>query len=206
MADMKLVVRNERRILGIDPGFGRMGYAVVAAAGNDLRLMVCDAIMTPTGQAYPLRLQLIYEELSVIIDRYCPQEAAIEKLFFGKNVTTAIGVAQARGVVLLILVQSGLTIAEYTPSEVKLAVTGYGAARKEQVGYMVRQLLDLPSIPRPDDAADAAAIAICHAHTLRIIAQVGAFDWLERSLSLVYTRTAFQQKAVLFAFWGYVMT
>jgi len=129
-------------------------------------LIVCDAIMTPTGQAFPLRLQLIYEELSVIIDRYRPQEAAIEKLFFGKNVTTAIGVARARGVALLTLVQSGLTITEYTPNEVKLAVTGYGAARKEQVGYMVRQLLDLPSIPRPDDAADAAAIAICHAHLL----------------------------------------
>jgi crossover junction endodeoxyribonuclease RuvC len=168
MADMKLVVRNERRILGIDPGFGRMGYAVVAAVGNEVRLLVCDAIMTPAGQAYPLRLQLIYEELSVIIDRYHPQEAAIEKLFFGKNVTTAIGVAQARGVALLTLVQSGLTIAEYTPSEVKLAVTGYGAARKEQVGFMVRQLLHLPAVPRPDGAADAAAIAICHAHALRI--------------------------------------
>ena len=164
MTEMKRSERNERLILGIDPGFGRMGYAVVVAAGNDLRLIVCDAIMTPTGQAYPLRLQLIYEELSVIIAQYHPQEAAIEKLFFGKNVTTAIGVAQARGVVILTLVQSGLTIAEYTPNEVKLAVTGYGAARKEQVGYMVRQLLDLPSIPRPDDAADAAAIAICHAH------------------------------------------
>ena len=167
MIEMKRSEKNERRILGIDPGFGRMGYAVVAAAGNDLHLLVCDAIMTPTGQAYPLRLQLIYEELSVIIDRYHPQEAAIEKLFFGKNVTTAIGVAQARGVALLTLVQSGLTIAEYTPSEVKLAVTGYGAARKEQVGYMVQHILDLPSIPRPDDAADAAAIAICHAHMLR---------------------------------------
>ncbi len=164
MTEMKRSERNERLILGIDPGFGRMGYAVVAAAGDDLRLIVCDAIMTPTGQAYPLRLQLIYEELSVIIARYCPQEAAIEELFFGKNATTTIGVAQARGVVLLTLVQSGLTITEYTPSEVKLAVTGYGAARKEQVGYMVRQLLDLPSIPRPDDAADAAAIAICHSH------------------------------------------
>src|SRR6266567_7878088 len=164
MAERKRSARSERLILGIDPGFGRMGYAVVAAAGNELRLLVCDAIMTPTGQAYPLRLQLIYEELSVIIDRYRPQEAAIEKLFFGKNVTTAIGVAQARGVALLTLVQSGLSIEEYTPSEIKLAVTGYGAARKEQVGYMVRHLLDLPSIPRPDDAADATAIAIYHSH------------------------------------------
>ena len=168
MTEKKRSEDNERRILGIDPGFGRMGYAVVAAAGNELHLLVCDATITPTEQAYPLRLQLLYEELSLIIARYHPQEAAVEKLFFGKNVTTAIGVAQARGVALLTLVQSGLTIAEYTPSEVKLAVTGYGAARKEQVGYMVQHILDLPSIPRPDDAADAAAIAICHAHALRL--------------------------------------
>src|SRR6266568_2852770 len=159
---------NERLILGIDPGFGRMGYAVVAAAGDELRLIVCDALMIPKGLGYPQRLLQIYEQLRAIIARYRPQEAAIEKLFFGKNATTAIGVAQARGVVLLTLVQSGLTISEYTPSEVKLAVTGYGAARKEQVGAMVRHILDLPSIPRPDDAADAAAIAICHAHALRI--------------------------------------
>ncbi len=158
---------NERLILGIDPGFGRMGYAVLSAQGMDLYLVACDAIMTPTGLAYPQRLQQIYEQLGAIIARYRPQEGAIEKLFFGRNVTTAIAVAQARGIALLVLTQSGLLIAEYTPSEVKLAVTGYGAARKEQVGYMVRQLLHLPAVPRPDDAADAAAIAICHAHMLR---------------------------------------
>jgi crossover junction endodeoxyribonuclease RuvC len=168
MTEKKHSEDNERPILGIDPGYDRMGYAVVSAVGNELQLLVCDATITPTGQAYPLRLQLIYEELCVIIDRYHPQEAAVEKLFFGRNVTTAIGVAQARGVALLTLVQSGLTIAEYTPAEVKLAVTGYGAARKEQVGYMVQHILGLPSIPRPDDAADAAAIAICHAHSLHI--------------------------------------
>jgi crossover junction endodeoxyribonuclease RuvC len=155
---------NEQRILGIDPGFGRVGYAVIAAAGNDLHLLVCDAIMTPQTLPYPQRLRYLYEQLSATIAQYQPSEAAIEQLFFGKNVTTAISVAQARGVALLVLVQHGLSIAEYTPSEVKLAVTGYGAARKEQVGYMVRQLLHMPAVPRPDDAADAAAIAICHAH------------------------------------------
>jgi crossover junction endodeoxyribonuclease RuvC len=155
---------NERLILGIDPGFGRMGYAVVATDGNDLRLLVCDTIMTPTKLAYPERLQQIYEELGEIIVQYRPREAAIEKLFFGKNATTAIAVAQARGVALLALAQCGLSITEYTPSEVKLAVTGYGAARKQQVGAMVRYILHLTSIPRPDDAADAAALAICHAH------------------------------------------
>jgi crossover junction endodeoxyribonuclease RuvC len=160
--------RSERLILGIDPGYGRMGYALVVAAGNDLRLIVCDAIMTSAAAAYAQRLEQIYEQLGEIIARYRPQEAAIEKLFFGKNVTTAIGVSQARGVILLALTQSGLSISEYAPSEVKLAVTGYGAARKEQVSEMVRLLLRLPAIPRPDDAADAAAIAICHAYMLRI--------------------------------------
>jgi crossover junction endodeoxyribonuclease RuvC len=157
----------ERLILGIDPGFGRMGYAVLAAAGNDLHLLACDAIMTPAALSYPQRLQRIYEQLGEIIADYQPAEAAIEALFFGKNVSTAIAVAQARGVAILTLAQRELSIAEYTPSAVKLAVTGYGAARKEQVGYMVGQLLRLSAIPKPDDAADAAAIAICHAHMLR---------------------------------------
>ena len=160
--------RNERLILGIDPGFGRMGYAIVAAAGSDLRLLTCNAIMTPAALTYPQRLQRVYEELGEIIDQYRPGEAAIESLFFGKNVTTAIAVAQARGVAILILAQRELSIAEYTPSAVKLAVTGYGAARKEQVGYMVGQWLHLSAIPEPDDAADAAAIAICHAHGPRL--------------------------------------
>jgi crossover junction endodeoxyribonuclease RuvC len=159
---------NERLILGIDPGFGRIGYAVLSAQGVDLRLVVCDAIVTPSTVAYPQRLQQIYEELGIIIAEYQPAEAAVEALFFGRNVTTAIKVAQARGVTILALAQQGLPITEYTPSEVKLAVTGYGAARKEQVGFMVRQILHLSVVPRPDDAADAAAIAICHAHALRI--------------------------------------
>ena len=158
---------NERRILGIDPGFGRLGYAVITAKGNDLGLLVCDAVITPKTLAYPQRLQQIYEQLGTIIAEYQPAEAAIEELFFGKNVTTAIAVAQARGVAMLLLEQRGVSIAEYTPSAVKLAVTGYGAARKEQVGYMVGQLLHLSAPPEPDDAADAAAIAICHAHVQR---------------------------------------
>ena len=166
MTQYETMDRNERLILGIDPGFGRMGYAVLAAAGNDLHLIACDAIMTPMALSYPRRLQRIYEQLSEIIAEYQPAEAAIEALFFGKNVTTAIAVAQARGVVILTLAQRELSIAEYTPSAVKLAVTGYGAARKEQVGFMVCQWLHLPAVPKPDDAADAAAIAICHAHML----------------------------------------
>lgn len=161
--------RDERLILGIDPGFGRMGYAVVAAQGSDLHLLVCDAIMTPASISYPKRLQQIYEDLGEIIGEYQPKEAAIEALFFGRNVTTAIAVAQARGVAILTLAQRELSIVEYTPSAVKLSVTGYGAARKEQVGYMVRHLLHLPTVPKPDDAADAAAIAICHAQMIHSI-------------------------------------
>ena len=155
--------RNERLILGIDPGFGRIGYAVLSVQGMDLHLVVCDAIVTPTTIEYPQRLQQVYAQVGALIAEYQPAEAAIEALFFGKNVTTAIKVAQARGVTILALAQQGISIAEYTPSEVKLAVTGYGAARKEQVGFMVRQLLHLSVVPTPDDAADAAAIAICHA-------------------------------------------
>ncbi len=161
-------MNEERLILGIDPGYGRAGYAIVAAHGSALHLIACDTIITPQGLVYPERLQQLYEELREVITHYCPKEAAIEKLFFGKNAPTAIAVAQARGVTLLALVQSSIPIAEYTPNEVKLAVTGYGAATKGQVGDMVRLLLHLSAIPRPDDSADAAAIAICHAHTLRV--------------------------------------
>ncbi len=167
MTEIIQMARKERLILGIDPGYGRMGYAVLTAGGSDLRLIVCDAIMTPATFSYPRRLQQIYEQLGEIITQYQPVEAAIEALFFGKNVTTAIAVAQARGVAMLTLAQRELSIAEYSPSAVKLAVTGYGAARKEQVGSMVSQWLQLQTVPEPDDAADAAAIAICHAHMLR---------------------------------------
>ena len=165
--EKELTPVHERLILGIDPGIGRMGYAVVAVQGAEERLVVCDVVTTPATLAYPQRLLQVYDHLSALIAQYTPQEAAIESLFFGHNVSTAMPVAQARGVALLALVQQGVSIAEYTPNEVKLAVTGYGSAKKAQVGEMVRRLLHLSSIPRPDDAADAAAIAICHAHTFR---------------------------------------
>ena len=166
--DYHPATESERRILGIDPGIGRMGYAVLAVQGTALRLVACAAIETPAKMAYPRRLEQVYDRLCQIIAQYNPQEAAMETLFFGKNVSTAIPVAQARGVALLAIEQHGLSIADYAPSEVKLAVTGYGAAKKAQVGEMVRLLLRLSAVPRPDDAADAAAIAICHAHTFRV--------------------------------------
>jgi len=151
--------------MGIDPGYAILGYAVVEASGNDLSLLACGVITTPAGLVLPQRLQQIYKQLSALVDEYRPEEAAMEELFFGRNVTTAIAVGHARRVVILAVVNAGIAIPEYKPSEVKLAVTGYGAAKKGQIGEMVRLLLHLQSIPRPDDAADAAAIAICHLHT-----------------------------------------
>jgi crossover junction endodeoxyribonuclease RuvC len=156
-----------RIILGLDPGVAIVGYAVVEARGDVLRMIACDVIRTPAGIPLAPRLQQIYHQLGELVTSYRPQEAAMEELFFGKNVSTAMAVGQARGVTMLALADRGLSIAEYTPNEVKLAVTGYGAAKKEQVGEMVRLLLHLTTIPRPDDAADDAAIAICHAHTVR---------------------------------------
>lgn len=159
------VSATSRIILGIDPGVAIVGYAVVEARGDTLRMIACDVIRTPARIPLAYRLQQIYQQLGALLTDYRPQEAAMEELFFGRNVSTAIAVGQARGVALLALANSGLSIAEYTPNEVKLAVTGYGAAKKDQVGEMVRILLKLAVVPRPDDAADAAAVAICHAHT-----------------------------------------
>ena len=158
---------NQRIILGIDPGVAIVGYAIMKAQGDTLQLLACDAITTQAGVALPLRLRHIYQQFGELIALYRPHEVAMEELFFGRNTSTAIAVGQARGVALLAVANAGLSIAEYTPNEVKRAVTGYGAAKKEQVGEMVRILLHLPAVPRPDDAADAAAIAICHAHTMR---------------------------------------
>lgn len=154
-----------RVTLGIDPGTAIVGYAVVAARGSELSMVACDVITTPAGMPLPERLQHIYHRLSEIISTYHPNEAAMEELFFAKNARTALSVGQARGVAMLALANGGLAVAEYTPKQVKQAVTGYGGAKKEQVGEMVRILLRLKAIPRPDDAADAAAVAICHLHT-----------------------------------------
>ena len=154
-----------RVALGIDPGTAIVGYAVVAARGSELSMIVCDVITTPANMPLPERLQVIYHHLSEIVSTYHPGEAAMEELFFAKNARTAFSVGQARGVAMLALANGGLAVAEYTPRQVKQAVTGYGAASKEQVGEMVRILLRLKAVPRPDDAADAAAVAICHLHT-----------------------------------------
>lgn len=169
-----------RVALGIDPGTAIVGYAVVAARGSSLNMIVCDVITTPAGMPLAQRFQHIYQRLSEIVATYQPTEAAMEELFFAKNARTALTVGQARGVAMLALANGGLTIAEYTPRQVKQAVTGYGNADKAQVGEMVRILLNLRAVPRPDDAADAAAVAICHLNTVPILRERSANPWQGR--------------------------
>jgi crossover junction endodeoxyribonuclease RuvC len=164
------------RTLGIDPGTAIMGWGIVDEANSTLGLVDFGALMTPAGMAAPDRLVILYEGLCGLVRAHQPDAAAVEELFFGKNVNTAIGVGQARGVALLALAQAGVPIHEYKPTAVKQAVAGYGGADKKQMQEMVRLTLRLDKIPRPDDAADALAIAICHAYTapmLRRIAESG---------------------------------
>jgi crossover junction endodeoxyribonuclease RuvC len=154
-------------IVGIDPGTAIAGYGVLQSDGDDLAMIAYGAITTPSAWQMPRRLQHIYGELTALIAKYQPTDAVVEKLFFSKNVRTALSVGQARGVALLAAAQAGVSIHEYTPLQVKQAVVGYGRADKNQVQQMVKLLLQLDSIPQPDDAADALAIAICHAHSAR---------------------------------------
>lgn len=155
--------------IGIDPGTAITGYGLVREE-QDGSLSVVDygVIQTSADEKMPERLVQLYHNLKVIIDLHCPQSGAVEKLFFARNVRTALTVGQARGIALLALAESGVTIAEYSPNEVKQAVSGFGGADKNQVQQMVRVLLDLEQIPQPDDAADALAVAICHLHSARM--------------------------------------
>jgi crossover junction endodeoxyribonuclease RuvC len=157
------------RVLGVDPGVAITGYGVVEEAGTDLRALAFGAIRTPADRPLPARLQSIYQRLRALAVEWQPSAAAVEELFFSGNARTAMSVGQARGVALLALADAGLGVAEYTPLEVKQAVTGYGGADKAQMQEMVRLLLGLAEIPRPDDAADALAVAICHSHSARLI-------------------------------------
>lgn len=160
------------RTLGIDPGTATMGWGVVESQSGNLHLIAAGAITTPARLPQPERLRLIYDGLCELIARYQPTTAAIEELFFGKNVNTALTVGQARGVALLALVQAGLSIYEYKPTVVKQAVAGYGGADKRQMQEMVRVTLKLAAPPRPDDAADAIAIAICHAYSAPMLRRI----------------------------------
>jgi crossover junction endodeoxyribonuclease RuvC len=155
-------------VLGIDPGTATTGYGVVRLlASGDLESVAFGAIVTPPKVAAQQRLQMLYRDVQELFALHRPDSCAVEKLFFQRNVSTALAVGQARGVVLLAVADAGCDLAEYTPNEVKQAVAGYGSADKRQVQEMVRTLLRLSEIPRPDDAADALAIAITHLHTHR---------------------------------------
>lgn len=151
------------RILGLDPGTATTGFGIVDAGEGDLRVVAYGVITTPAGDATELRLQSIFRQLNALLVEHKPKRAAVEQLFFGRNITTAIAVGQARGVLLLALADAGIPVSEYSPPKVKEAVTGYGKAEKAQMQLMVRHLLNLNETPQPDDAADALAVAITHA-------------------------------------------
>ena len=156
------------RILGIDPGTGRLGFGVIEITErNKPKLVDAGVITTPPHQPDSERMVTIFDELSAIIADTRPDEMAVEKLFFAQNVTTALSVAQARGVILLCGQQMLLPIAEYTPLQIKMAITGYGRADKKQMQEMVRVILGLKDAPQPDDCADALAAALCHIQTMR---------------------------------------
>jgi crossover junction endodeoxyribonuclease RuvC len=156
-------------VLGIDPGIGTTGYGVVTEdERGEAMLVAYGAIETTPGAPMSERLLVLHDEITRILREHRPESVAVEQLFFGRNVTTAISVGQARGVVLLAAAQAGLPVAEYKPAEVKQALSGYGNADKRQMQEMVRLLLHLDHIPRPDDAADAVAVAVCHLHSARL--------------------------------------
>jgi crossover junction endodeoxyribonuclease RuvC len=158
----------ETIVLGIDPGTASTGYGVVAQdSRGDFVLLACGVIRTAASMEMHLRLKELFEDLQRLIREFAPSEMAVEKLFFGRNVTTAITVGQARGAILLAAAIEGLPVAEYTPAEVKQAISGYGNAEKRQMQEMVQRTLGLAQPPQPDDAADGVAIALCHLQSLR---------------------------------------
>ena len=152
-------------ILGFDPGYAIVGYGAIEHSRGKSKLLTYGAITTQPGPDISRRLREIYQDVCQLLDTIRPDAVAVEELFFTNNVTTGIAVAQARGVILLACAQRGLIPAEYTPMQVKQGVVGYGKAEKKQVMEMTRSLLNLKAVPKPDDAADALAVALCHAHT-----------------------------------------
>lgn len=153
-------------ILGIDPGIAIVGYGIIECKGNHFKIIDYGCITTDSNILFPERLKIVYNGVIDIIDKYKPEELAVEELFFNKNVKTAIKVGHARGVEILAAVNKDLPIYEYTPLQIKQSVVGYGRAEKHQVQEMVKILLNLKEIPKPDDAADALAVAICHGSSL----------------------------------------
>ena len=153
------------RILGIDPGYAILGWGVIDVVGNRFSVVDYGSILTDTKMDMPARLQVLYNGLTELIHKYKPDDASIEQLFFNSNAKTAILVGEARGVAVLACANGNLNIGEYTPLQIKQALVGYGRADKKQVQYMVKTMLNLKSVPKPDDTADALAAAICHAHS-----------------------------------------
>ena len=153
------------RILGIDPGYGITGFGLIETHQGQSRLLQCGAITTPAGMDFSARLEIIYEDMRKLLEVAMPDAVAIEELFFGQNVTTGIGVAQSRGVILLAIRQAGLEVTSYKPAQIKQALVGYGNASKHQMQDMTKRILHLEAMPKPDDAADAIAIALCHARS-----------------------------------------
>ena len=152
-------------ILGIDPGFAIVGWGVLEYKANKFRVIDYGAITTMAHTPFSIRLQIIYTEMNILFDKYKPEAMSMEKLFYNNNAKTVIDVAQARGVITLAAQEHGVHIAEYTPLQVKQSVTGYGKAVKKQVQEMTKIILNLDKIPKPDDTADALAMAICHGHS-----------------------------------------
>ena len=152
-------------ILGIDPGYAILGYGIIEKTGNRFRPINYGAVTTPKDMTMDRRLERLYDDLRDIIEEYRPEVASIEQLYFNNNAKTAINVGQARGVAMLACIKGGLEIAEYTPLQIKQALVGYGRAEKKQVQFMVKTMLNLPEVPKPDDTADALAAAICHGHS-----------------------------------------
>jgi crossover junction endodeoxyribonuclease RuvC len=183
----------KERILGVDPGIARMGYGVIEQQGNHLQAIAFGCIETPAHTALSSRLKSIYDQLTEVIRRHQPSVLAVEELFFSRNTTTAIAVGQARGVALLAAEQAGLRSAEYTPMQIKQAVVGYGKADKVQVQEMVRVLLNLRHRPKPDDTADALAVAITHAHSAAVL---GALDQIPGVATPFQTRPIGRRKGL----------
>ena len=163
-------------LVGIDPGTATTGYGVIEKRGDRVSYLACGVISTPPEDDAPARLKTIYDQFNALLDQYRPEAVATERLFFTNNVTTGIPVGRALGVILLTLAQRSLPWREYTPTEVKSAIVGTGRAEKKQVQFMVTRLLGLTEVPKPDDAADALAIAICHAHSVRLGAPASVPD------------------------------
>lgn len=163
-------------ILGIDPGIATVGFGVIEAEGSTQRVVRYGAVTTDAGLRLSVRLRQIFSDICELIDTFRPDAIAIEELFFNTNITTGISVAHGRGVIILAGEEKGVPMFEYTPLQVKRAITGYGRADKKQMMEMVRRLLSLERIPRPDDAADALAIAICHARFTNSIMNIGGDD------------------------------